>query len=254
MSRTMFALLTAALLLSACTTSPGPESAQGAPGPTGATGAAGSPGAAGTPGTNGTNGAAGNTGSAGSAGAPGSQGPSGPTGPQGTPGTPGPGFTGAVFSDWEKVTIGGVTLFNKDTCTYIAQMKPNDKFKEASYRNGIILAYMKEPAFGIPPVVFPEVIYSVPYSDRNEEFSLRIMNDINILYGVSPYSDGLKCPKPSTALPFIKNFFRYVLIPAPGAAIVSPLSLMTPLEKARAWYGLSDLSYDSVARRFGLNN
>ncbi len=63
------------------------------------------------------------------------------------------------------------------------------------------------------------------------------------------------CPKPSQQFAAVK--FRYVLIPVPAAtpgAALSASSLHSNLEKARAWYGLNDLSYASVTRRFGLHN
>ena len=51
------------------------------------------------------------------------------------------------------------------------------------------------------------------------------------------------------------NIFRYVLIPAPSIKTQTATSGLTaPLERARAWYGLNDLSYASVAQRFGLEN
>jgi len=51
--------------------------------------------------------------------------------------------------------------------------------------------------------------------------------------------------------------YRYVLIPVLSATPKSKptlSSLSTPLERARAWYGLNDLSYASVKQRFGLRD
>ena len=101
MSRIIFSLLTAALLLTACTGPQGPagpDGAQGIQGTTGQTGAAGQNGADGKAGATGPAGQTGATGSQGSSGtngtpgtngtngAPGSPGPTGPTGPQGPTG------------------------------------------------------------------------------------------------------------------------------------------------------------------------
>jgi hypothetical protein len=238
MSRTILALLTAALLLSACGSEngTGPAGAQGPPGPQGATGPAGPQGPPGS--------------ASGSPGTPGPQGPPGGSGNPGPVGPAGPGFTGAVYSAWEAITPK-LPVYSPFYCAYVGQFQDNAKLLESAYLNGIILVYQKDEGGNM---------LVLPYSNSYSQIQTYVLKDSKAI-GVTYYDTSTNpkktsdCPLGGGIFPFrAPNVFRYVLIPVPAAASKLSLpGLATPLERAKAWYGLNDLSYASVKWRFGLS-
>jgi len=173
-------------------------------------------------------------------------------GTPGTPGAPGPGFTGVVYSDWEAITNfsgGGYAL---NTCESNGILKENDKLLNAAYLNGIILAYQKD---------YADNIYSIPRSDSFQRYQIFILAGSKQLWvtfsQTSPsYTKPEDCELPAKTTAFkAPNVYRYVLIPLPSAKSKGiSSSLTTPLERAKAWYGLNDLSYASVKQRFDLKD
>ena len=238
MSRTMLALLSAALLLSACA---GP---QGPIGPAGTEGAKGVQGDLGSPGIPGAAGPKGEPGTSGTQGTPGNQGAPGPAGPRG------PGLTGAVYSDWKAASTARLDNYSENSCVYSGTLDGDDKLLESAYQNGIILIYQ----------LINDKIFSVPSSSDFEDYRFEIKvgtNEIKIDYSITlpVFKKLADCKDPLNTNAFSSSKYRYVLIPVPTALSKLTLSSSaTPLEWASAWYGLSDLSYASVAQRFGMNN
>ena len=226
MSRTTLALLSAALLLSACAGPQGPSGPVGMEGPKGSQGDLGVPGTPGTPGI------------------PGGQGNPGPVGP------PGPGFTGAMYSNWKTSITSRFDNFSENSCVYSGTLEGNDKLLEPAYQNGIILIYQ----------LINGKIFSVPSSSdfENYRFESKVgTNEITIDYSITlpVFKKSSDCNSPLTTNAFSSSTkYRYVLIPAPTAQVRPTFSgLVTPREWAEAWYGLTDLSYARVTQRLGLS-
>jgi len=247
--------LSCALLLAACTGPQGPagpDGTNGTNGTNGTDGVTGAKGDAGAPGTDGATGPKGDKGDPGAPGTPGGKGDPGPVGP------PGPGFTGAVYSDWKAATSARLAgaFIDKPiyTCEYEGTLESNSKLTEADYRNGIILMYQKHP----PSPPFDERIRPVPFSDSVVKASSELTSNLTVYYEETYYfiKDINDCAKPANTGAFLSStLYRYVLIPVPSAkSKLAPSSLSTPLERAGAWYGLNDLSYESVKQRFGLKD
>ena len=268
LTRLAVLMLSSALLLAACTGPQGPAGPDGTNGTNGTNGTTGDKGDTGTPGTPGATGPKGDTGTPGTLGTPGTPGTPGAPGTPGTPGGKGdpgpvgpvgPGFTGAVYSDWKAVTSANFTGTIEKApiyaCLYEGGLESNSKLTEAAYRNGIILVYQKRPE---RPTYYAERIRPVPFSDDHVKASFTLTTYLSVYLEVS-YSflkDSSECEGPLSTEDLRSNIlYRYVLIPVPSAkSKLAPSSLSTSLERAKAWYGLNDLSYESVKQRFGLKD
>ena len=186
---------------------------------------------------------------------PGPKGDTGATGPAGMTGAPGPGFTGTVFSDWRAATPNGGAQFSSDkVCGVFGSLDNIKELSEARYSGGIVLVYAQSvnPLFPAQLVLPGQLNVGTSVSDVS-------FNSTSVALTVSIKSPSFAtisdCPK--SAPYFFGYRFRYVLIPVPVAtpgAALSLLGLHSNLEKARAWYGLNDLSYASVASRFALHD
>jgi len=252
--------LSSALLLAACTGPQGPAGTDGTngtkgdtgvlgtPGTPGATGGKGDTGAPGTSGAPGTPGVPGNPGTPGTPGAPGGKGDPGPVGP------PGPGFLGTVFSDWVFLNPSINSTFDTSTktCTFTGSFSNVDELSQPRYNNGLILIY---GSFFSISNQFP-----IPGGDNlSFKWSFIVLKDHSILveteYSNILYTSVASCGTPTSFFSAFK--FRYVIVPMPEATPKSKpnsSSLATPLERAKAWYGLNNLSYASVKQHFGLKD
>lgn len=189
---------------------------------------------------------------------PGPKGDTGATGPAGTPGVPGPGLTGTVFSDWLTVTpINGAQFSSDKICGIFGTLNTIKELLEARYQNGIALVYARSSLMSVSrqyllpgqldiDVSISQVRLNADYITLTMELKSKSYLTIN------------DCPKAAQVASYFSDYkFRYVLIPVPAtsaAATLNTSSLHSDLEKARTWYGLNDLSYASVARRFGLHD
>ena len=250
--------LSCALLLTACTGPQGPAGPDGTNGTNGATGAKGDTGTPGAPGAIGAKGDPGSAGTPGTPGTPGGKGDPGAPGGKGDPGPVGPvgpGFAGAVYSDWNAATSPSLVNFSRGSCNYQGFLEDNSKLAEPNYRNGIILIYQKNSGFT------DSNIKSIPYSDADNSYSFTLLDTnkliVNYSFTSSTYTSAAACLPAATAEAFFNKSYRYVLIPVPSAAPnleLAPSSVFSPLEQAKTWYGLFDLSYTSVKRRLGLKD
>ncbi len=143
----------------------------------------------------------------------------------------------------------GPYVTSKRYCENRADLEPNDKLKEAAYQNGLIMVYLKNTLI---PLIWP-----LPLATDFGPLAFTYADPDNFLQ--ISWTSGQSTGDCALKLTFYDDsyLYRYVLIPAPSAtpkSKLAPSSALTDLEKARAWYGLNDLSYASVKQRFGLKD
>jgi Collagen triple helix repeat (20 copies) len=228
MSKIVFSLLTAALLLTACTGPQGAQGLTGVGGPPGATGTPGPPGNPGAPGTNGTNGAPGPQGTPGSNGPQGPKGDPGAAGPQGPKGTPGTNGAQGPQGQTGNANVQQYTFGASPTSSLLVFSIP--EFSQEKLNSSVIIAYFMK--YGL--------WFSVPGSGPLNEFYTGrrdIINDQNNLDIIVETYDTYTNNSLATSF----EAFRVIVIPVSS---IAPFSLNGPnlndYDAVKAYYYLSD--------------